>query len=221
MKTHGYCLTINNPTESDWLPYLKVDPVDPFHEMVGWKDPKKDGIISKQEFRSMHSVLHKHGIQYIIYGKESGKEGTRHYQMFVVFRRTASFTKVKKIFPRAHIEHTRGTFKEARDYCKKGGTFYEYGYDVSVCSDNIDRDLFLQSQASEESDLRADIAALSSSMEQIENAIKEQTSLLKLFVYGDPTVTNEDLERYQEFNRCVTDADYEAFRKKDKEEGRG
>merc|ERR1711871_86221 len=100
----------------------------------------------------MHGVLHKHGIQYIIYGKEHGKNGTQHYQMFVVFRRTASFNKVKKIFPRAHIEHTRGTFTEARDYCKKQGKYHEYGYEINVCKDNVERDIILMNQASEESD---------------------------------------------------------------------
>jgi hypothetical protein len=184
MKTHGYCLTINNPKESDWLPYLQIEPTEnPF----GWTDHKQEGIIKKSEFRRMHSVLHKHGIQYIIYGKEIGKNETQHYQMFVVFRRTTSFSKVKKIFPRAHIEHARGTFKEAADYCKKQDKYYEYGYEVNVCKDNIQRDQFLMNAASEESDLRADIAALSTGLEQIENAIKAQTLLLEKLIPKEPT----------------------------------
>lgn len=126
----------------------------------------------------MHQILHKYGVQFIIYGKEVGKNGTPHYQMFVCFRRTTSFNKVKKIFPRAHIEHTRGSFKEARDYCAKQGNFYEYGFDSATCKDNIERDLFLMNTASEESDLRADIASLAKSMEKIEEAIALQTRVL-------------------------------------------
>lgn len=201
MKTHGYCLTINNPKESDWLPYLQIEPTEnPF----GWTDPKKEGIVKKSEFRRMHSVLHKHGIQYIIYGKEIGKNETQHYQMFVVFRRTTSFSKVKKIFPRAHIEHARGTFKEAADYCKKQDKYYEYGYEINVCKDNIQRDQFLMNAASEESDLRADIAALSTGLEQIENAIKAQTELLEKLIPKEPTwselneIYNLDLKKVED-----------------------
>jgi hypothetical protein len=186
VKTHGYCLTINNPKESDWLPYLQLEPDEP--HPFGWTtNPKKEGIVKKSEFRRMHGVLHKHGIQYIIYGKEIGKNETLHYQMFVVFRRTTSFNKVKKIFPRAHIEHARGTFKEAADYCKKQEKYYEYGYDVNVCKDNIQRDIHLMDQASEESDLRADVAALSLNIERIENAIKEQTALLERLIPKEPS----------------------------------
>lgn len=178
MRTHGFCLTINNPQESDWLPYLREDQTE---EPFGWSSPipHKEGVVSKHEFKQMHGVLHKHGVQYIIYGKETGKNGTDHYQMFVVFRRTVSFTKVKKIFPRAHIEHARGTFNEARTYCTKQDKYYEYGYETNICRDNIDRDIYLMNSASEESDLRADVAALSSSMGQIHSAITSQTEVMR------------------------------------------
>ena len=212
MKTHGYCLTINNPKESDWLPYLQLE--KPTEHPFGWTDPKKEGIVKKSEFRRMHGVLHKHGIQYIIYGKEIGKNETLHYQMFVVFRRTTSFSKVKKIFPRAHIEHARGSFKEAADYCKKQDKYYEYGHDVNVCKDNIQRDIYLMNSASEESDLRADIAALSSSMELIENAIKEQTALLERILLDRQELNFEDLQMDQDWKACETPEDYEAFKAK-------
>lgn len=49
MKTHGYCLTINNPTEDDWLPYMKAKDdesgYDPFG--CGWRALQKDGWVSK------------------------------------------------------------------------------------------------------------------------------------------------------------------------------
>ena len=212
MKTHGYCLTINNPKESDWLPYLQLE--EPTEHPFGWPDLKKEGIVKKSEFRRMHGVLHKHGIQYIIYGKEIGKNETLHYQMFVVFRRTTSFSKVKKIFPRAHIEHARGSFKEAADYCKKQDKYYEYGHDVNVCKDNIQRDIYLMNSASEESDLRADIAALSSSMELIENAIKEQTALLERILLDRQELNFEDLQMDQDWKACETPEDYEAFKAK-------
>lgn len=186
MKTHGYCLTINNPKEADWLPFCKLE--EPEEPPFGWSPIHQDkqGWVTKHEFKIMHSVMHKHGIQYIIYGKERGKNGTQHYQMFVCFRRTTSFNKVKKIFPRAHIEHTRGTFKEARDYCAKEEKFFEYGYDAATCRDNIERDQFLMNAASEESDLRSDISLLTSKMEELEKTFEQQnvliTKLLKVLI---------------------------------------
>jgi hypothetical protein len=42
-------------------------------------------------------------------------------------------------------------------------------------------------QASEESDLRADVAALSLNIERIENAIKEQTALLERLIPKEPS----------------------------------
>lgn len=155
MKTHGFCLTINNPRIEDWL------------ELDGYDDRlKKQGICkpnlfdNQKDFKGHYSQLNVLRIQYIIYGIEKAKTGTPHLQMFVCFRRTTSFSKVKKIWPKAHIEHTRGSFNQAREYCQKSGYYREYGYDFDSCRDNIDRDIYLQNSASEESDLRADVASL-------------------------------------------------------------
>lgn len=155
MKTHGFCLTINNPQEEDWL---LLDGYDDHLRNLGIVKPNL--FDNQKDFKGHYSQLQKLRIQYIIYGIEKGKKGTRHLQMFVCFRRTTSFNTVKKIWPRAHIEHTRGTFAQAREYCQKSGNFREYGYDLDSCRDNIERDIYLQNSASEESDLRADVASL-------------------------------------------------------------
>jgi len=149
MKTHGFCLTINNPQKEDWL---ELDGYDDRLRNLGIVKPNK--FDNQLDFKSHYSQLNKLRIQYIIYGIEKAKTGTRHLQMFVCFRRTTSFTKVKKIWPRAHIEHTRGSFNQAREYCQKSGYYREYGYELDTCRDNIDRDIYLQKSASEESDLR-------------------------------------------------------------------
>lgn len=39
MKTHGYCITINNPTEADWLADSDPKNADR-HEDLGIKRPK-------------------------------------------------------------------------------------------------------------------------------------------------------------------------------------
>lgn len=67
-------------------------------------------------------------IQYLIYGKEVGENGTPHLQGFVIFRSAVRFTNAKRhIGTRAHVEVTRGTSQQAADYCKKENDFKEHG----------------------------------------------------------------------------------------------
>lgn len=66
--------------------------------------------------------------KYIIYGEEIGKTGTPHLQGYVELENAKTLTAVRKLLGgRAHIEQRRGTPKEASDYCKKDGTFFERG----------------------------------------------------------------------------------------------
>lgn len=64
---------------------------------------------------------------YHIMGKEIGENKTPHIQGYLYFENPRSFNAVKKLIPRAHIERTKGTPKEASDYCKKDGDFIEKG----------------------------------------------------------------------------------------------
>lgn len=65
--------------------------------------------------------------KYLVCGRESGESGTPHLQGFVIFTRPLTRTRVSRLFPRAHLEATRGTSQQAADYCKKDGDFDEYG----------------------------------------------------------------------------------------------
>lgn len=147
MKTCSFCLTINNPSAADWLPYVGyIDPQTTEAVPDFWRKTKSKELLDEEisekrrDFALRHPFMDKLAIQYIIYGIEHSKTGTKHYQMFVVFRKPKTFKYVKKIWPSAHIEHTRGTFREARDYCKKAGKFFTYGYAVNQASDNVVRD---------------------------------------------------------------------------------
>lgn len=65
---------------------------------------------------------------YIVFGYETGESGTRHLQGYVCFAGVKRFGSVKTtIGQHAHIERMRGTPKQAADYCKKDGLFYEEG----------------------------------------------------------------------------------------------
>lgn len=67
--------------------------------------------------------------KYIVIGHEVGENGTPHLQGFVCFENARSFKQLKALIPRAHIEIKCGnsTFKQASDYCKKDGNFFEQG----------------------------------------------------------------------------------------------
>ncbi len=66
-------------------------------------------------------------LDYLILGKEKGEDGTKHLQGYCVFKNRVRLSGVKKIWPRAHLEIRKGTPKEAMDYCKKEGTWREWG----------------------------------------------------------------------------------------------
>lgn len=67
--------------------------------------------------------------KYLIFGRETGESGTPHLQGFFVLKNKERLTTIKRIpgFARCHLEVSRGTFKQASDYCKKDGDFDEYG----------------------------------------------------------------------------------------------
>lgn len=65
---------------------------------------------------------------YIIYGKETGAEGTPHLQGYVSLTRKSRLNQVRELIStRAHYEVMRGSPKQAADYCKKDGDFTEFG----------------------------------------------------------------------------------------------
>ncbi len=64
---------------------------------------------------------------YLILGKEVGDDGTPHLQGYCVYKNRVHLTKVKKDWPRAHLEIKKGTPQEASDYCKKADDYTEWG----------------------------------------------------------------------------------------------
>lgn len=57
--------------------------------------------------------------QYIIYGRETGAEGTRHLQGYCELAKKTRFNTIRAYMPRAHIEQRMGTQEQAITYCKK------------------------------------------------------------------------------------------------------
>ena len=72
-------------------------------------------------------------LQHFTFQRECGENGTEHFQYFIVFEIAKHFTTVKKYFPRAHLEISKGTKAENVAYCSKpetrvaGAKVYQYG----------------------------------------------------------------------------------------------
>lgn len=67
-------------------------------------------------------------IQFLIYGRETGNNGTPHLQGYIHFSGRKTLSGVKAIVSdRAHIEMSRGTSNQAAEYCRKDGDFDEFG----------------------------------------------------------------------------------------------
>lgn len=66
--------------------------------------------------------------RYLVVGKEEAPTtGTPHLQGYIYFDNGKSLAAVRRIFPRAHFLAARGDAKANREYCSKGGEFFEHG----------------------------------------------------------------------------------------------
>lgn len=106
-KAKRWCFTINNPTDAD--KFWCVD---------GDEGHLNDALVN---------------VQYFILQEERGREGTLHWQGFIIFKDQKRLSWLKRrISARAHWEVTRGSNQQAADYCRKdetytGGLRKEYG----------------------------------------------------------------------------------------------
>jgi len=65
---------------------------------------------------------------YYVIGKETAPTTlTPHLQCYIVFKNKKTLAALKKLWPKAHFDISRGTPQEASDYCKKDSDFEEYG----------------------------------------------------------------------------------------------
>lgn len=67
-------------------------------------------------------------VEYLVYGYETGEQGTPHLQGYIVFPTVKRLAVAKALISdRAHLEPKRGSAKQAADYCIKDGVYKEYG----------------------------------------------------------------------------------------------
>jgi len=65
--------------------------------------------------------------KYICVGREVGEQLTPHLQGFIYYNNARTFNQMKQKHESAHWEQMEGTPKQAADYCKKDGDFFEWG----------------------------------------------------------------------------------------------
>ncbi len=67
--------------------------------------------------------------KYLTFGREVGKEGTKHLQGLIYLKQKRTRSAVSKLpgMKRAYLDIKRGTFKQAREYCQKDGDWFEKG----------------------------------------------------------------------------------------------
>jgi hypothetical protein len=64
-------------------------------------------------------------IQFYAFQLERSISDTLHHQIYLIFRTNQRFSKLKKLFPKAHIEYRRGTHEEALFYVTKEATRHQ------------------------------------------------------------------------------------------------
>lgn len=65
---------------------------------------------------------------YLIYGKEvSPTTATPHLQGYVTFDSAKTLRRVRALIPGSHLTVARGTAAQNKEYCSKGGDFFELG----------------------------------------------------------------------------------------------
>lgn len=92
---------------------------------------------------------------YIVFGYETGEEGTEHIQGYCELNKQLRLKNIKKYLPRAHIEARKGSPLQASEYCKKEGNWTEGGIisnpgkrnDLVECKEMIDNGASLEEVA--------------------------------------------------------------------------
>ena len=71
--------------------------------------------------------LYPEKVSYLIFGRETGEEGTPHLQGYFELVKKARLGGVKKLIPRAHFEMAKASAEDNFDYCTKEEDYEEFG----------------------------------------------------------------------------------------------
>lgn len=80
------------------------------------------------EEQSLADLLSSEHVDYGVFGRETGENNTPHLQGYLIWNESTTFARTKQLLgERFHIEVSRGSPKQALDYCKKDGDYDEFG----------------------------------------------------------------------------------------------
>ena len=83
-------------------------------------------------------------VQYLIFGRERGDQGTPHLQGYASFGKRKTLNQVRKLIPDSHLSVAKGTAAQNKTYCSKEGSFEEYGDPPSSQGKRSDLEEFKQ-----------------------------------------------------------------------------
>jgi hypothetical protein len=73
-------------------------------------------------------------VKYAVFQKESGENGTVHWQGYIEWRsRGRRLTGMKLLFPRAHFEPAKGSASQNREYCSKEQGRIDGPFEIGEC----------------------------------------------------------------------------------------
>lgn len=117
--------------------------------------------LNNPEANACAAIADSEDLQYLVYQRERGENGTEHFQGYAQFKRVLRLTQVRQLIARAHWEVSRGTPVQARDYCMKEDTRIGEVFEVGT---------FLERGAGRRSDLAEVQSALDNGLKQHEYA---------------------------------------------------
>lgn len=84
---------------------------------------------TEEEEKHLQGLVEEQYLKYLLYGKEvAPSTGTPHLQGFLILASAKTLQQVKdKLFPRIHLEISKGNFQQIFDYCTKEGNVTELG----------------------------------------------------------------------------------------------
>ena len=89
---------------------------------------------NESDLKRIKESLNEEEVTYAVVGKETGKQGTKHLQGFINFKRKLRLNKVKMfVTAKAHLEKSKGSDVQNKAYCTKDGDiFIELGVPSNV-----------------------------------------------------------------------------------------
>lgn len=88
--------------------------------MLTFNNPAKHGL-TREQLLAQYNLLT--SASYMCMCDEIGEKGTYHTHMYIYSSAPIRFSRIKKVFPSAHIDKAKGSHKEIRDYILKTGKY--------------------------------------------------------------------------------------------------